>query len=555
MTPVSAPPLRRGRRARRRGVRLVSVGALVALTAGACGAPLPKPEPGANPAAYSGLAVDADRIDYAIGKLSDIVDEELEARGVPGAAVAVVHDGEVAAAEGFGVRSSETDDEVDADTVFGLSTLSASVSATVVAAAAEQDEDAVGWSTPVQEQLPWFALSDPAISPMVTVGDLFAHRSGLPAGAGDDLAALGHDRPTVLHGLRHLPLDGFRSSYAPTDFGLTAGAEAVTVAAGLPWAELAEEGLFDPLDMERSSYSHEEFLEFTNRAENHIRGGDPDGTWVPAPPGDGEDVRAPAGGLSSSVNDMARWMTMVLDGGEGPGGSDVVPADALREALTPQATASPPDAAADRTSSSGYGFSISDSSSGRVQWEQPATPAQRSGASVLMMPSLDLGLVTLTNAPASGAAETITSRFADLAQYGDPAVRWGEYYDRALAPARAPAGDLAGQTAPTSPQESRPLDELVGTYENDYFGPVRIGRDGDELLLEPGPDREPWRLEHWDGDTFAASPAGGDWPAGTRGSVTFDDDEVTLDLLDSSGLGTFTRVAGDEEGGAEVSDG
>src|SRR5699024_8412748 len=191
MTPVSAPPLRRGRRARRRGVRLVSVGALVALTAGACGAPLPKPGPAANPAAYSG----------------------------PGAAVAVVHDGEVAAAEGFGVRSSETDDEVDADTVFGLSTLSASVSATVVAAAAEQDEDAVGWSTPVQEQLPWFALSDPAISPMVTVGDLFAHRSGLPAGAGDDLAALGHDRPTVLHGLRHLPLDGFRSSYAPTDFG------------------------------------------------------------------------------------------------------------------------------------------------------------------------------------------------------------------------------------------------------------------------------------------------------------------------------------------------
>src|SRR5699024_12257534 len=108
---------------------------------------------------------------------------------------------------------------------------------------------------------------------------------------------------------------------------------------------------------------------------------------------------------------------------EGPGGSDVVPADALREALTPQATASPPDAAADRTSSSGYGFSISDSSSGRVQWEQPATPAQRSGASVLMMPSLDLGLVTLTTATAAGAAATLTSRFAALAQYGIHPVR------------------------------------------------------------------------------------------------------------------------------------
>src|SRR5699024_7035496 len=106
MTPVSAPPLPRGRRARRRGVRAGPVGALVAVTAGGGGAPAPKAGAGADPAAYSGLAVDADRIDYAIGKLSDIVDEELEARGVPGAAVAVVHDGEVAAAEGFGVRSS-----------------------------------------------------------------------------------------------------------------------------------------------------------------------------------------------------------------------------------------------------------------------------------------------------------------------------------------------------------------------------------------------------------------------------------------------------------------
>ena len=95
----------------------VAIGAAVAMVASACGTPLPDPVPGQSPAAYSGLEVSEDRIEYAIGKVTDIVEEELEASGVPGAAVAVVHSGEVALAEGFGVRSTETGESVDARTV------------------------------------------------------------------------------------------------------------------------------------------------------------------------------------------------------------------------------------------------------------------------------------------------------------------------------------------------------------------------------------------------------------------------------------------------------
>ena len=60
----------------------------MAVVLAACGLPLPDPVPGQSPAAYSGLEVSEDRIEYAIGKVTDIVEEELEASGVPGAAVA-----------------------------------------------------------------------------------------------------------------------------------------------------------------------------------------------------------------------------------------------------------------------------------------------------------------------------------------------------------------------------------------------------------------------------------------------------------------------------------
>ena len=92
--------------------------------------------------------------------------------------------------------------------------------------------NAIGWDTPIVSKLPWFALSDPAVTKMVTVGDMFSHRSGLPDHAGDMLEDLGYDRRYVLERLRQLPLDPFRISYAYTNFGLTAGAEAVAVGRG-----------------------------------------------------------------------------------------------------------------------------------------------------------------------------------------------------------------------------------------------------------------------------------------------------------------------------------
>ncbi|MBB1023741.1 MULTISPECIES: serine hydrolase [unclassified Dietzia] len=527
---------------RRRSLGLIGVCTALALLGSACGTPLATPDPDASPAAYSALEVGEDRIDYAVGKVTDIVEEELEASGIPGAAVAVVHGGEVVLAEGFGVRDTSTGAEVDAGTVFPLASISKSVSATVVAA--ESGNGEVDWSTPVSEYLPWFELSDAQLSPLVTVGDVFAHRSGLPEHAGDDLEDLGYDRPAVLHGLRHLPLTPFRASYAYTNFGLTAGAEAVAVAAGTPWDELSRERIFEPLGMSETSYSHVELLERDNRAVGHVRNdtGAGTGDWVPADPQRDPDAQAPAGGLSSSVTDMAAWMAMVLHDGKGPDGTQVVPAEALREALTPQIVSAPPQAAADRPGSYGYGFNIGTSSSGRVQWSHSGAFALGAGTAMLMLPSLDLGIITVTNASPTGVAETINARFADYAQYGDPTLDWRELFGQAFAPVLDPVGDLVDARRPAAPAPAPDPAELVGTYDNDYFGTLEVRESEDGLEMIVGRVAVAWPLEPWDGETFAVQPRSENWPPGSRGSVTFDDDEVTVELLDGNGLGTFTRA-------------
>ena len=143
--------------------------------------------------------------------------------GIPGMAVAVVHGGKTVYAKGFGVK------DVNSTAANNESTPTPSSSwrrcpnrsaSTVVAH--EVGANAISWDTPIVSKLPWFALSDPAVTQMVNVGDMYSHRSGLPDHAGDMLEDLGYDRRQVLERLRHLPLAPFRISYAYTNFGLTA---------------------------------------------------------------------------------------------------------------------------------------------------------------------------------------------------------------------------------------------------------------------------------------------------------------------------------------------
>ena len=211
-------------------------------------------------------------VDNAVAKLDGLAEELMRKSGIPGMAVAVVHGGKTVYAKGFGVKDVKAvDDEknrVDPDTVFQVASLSKPLSATVVAH--QVGENAIDWDTPIVSKLPWFALSDPVVTRMVTIGDMFSHRSGLPDHAGDMLEDLGHDRRYVLERLRQLPLDPFRISYAYTNFGLTAAAEAVAVSAGKSWEDLCDEALLRPLGMTSTSYQFADYEARPNRAVGHI---------------------------------------------------------------------------------------------------------------------------------------------------------------------------------------------------------------------------------------------------------------------------------------------
>lgn len=502
-------------------------------------APTPSPEPPGPPPATPGVPIPPGQIENAIGQLDHLAADIMARTGIPGMAVAVVHDDKVVYARGFGVREVGKAGAIDADTVFQLASVSKSIGATVVAR--QISLGAVRWDTLMLEALPGFALKDDWVTQHLTVGDLYAHRSGLPLHAGDDLEDLGYDRAQVLERLRLLPLAPFRGHYAYTNFGITAAAEAVARRSGLDWATLSEQALYQPLGMTRTSSRFADFIARDNRAAPHIL---TDAGYRPRYQRD-PDAQSAAGGVSSSVNDLARWLRLLLAEGEWQGRSWISPT-ALLPAMTPQMISSQPGAPNERASNYGYGFNVSVQPSGRTLISHSGAFLLGAGTNFALLPSAGVGIVALTNAQPRGAAEAMAQNFLDLVQFGRITRDWVQAYGGAMAGLYQPLGQFAGQPPPAHPAPPAASGHYVGTYSNDYFGPLEIQLDGDQLWLQAGPAAVRWPLRHWDGDTFMFDLQGENAPDGSVSAVWFERSAagafaVRVEWMDQYGLGTFRR--------------
>src|SRR5881398_3101112 len=274
--------------------------------------------------------VTSEQVNRAVQELEKLAQKKIQENAVPGLAIAVVFQDKAVYAKGFGVRDVNTKVPVDADTVFQLASLSKSIGSTVVAELV--GEGKITWDSKLSVLDPTFEMFDPWVTREITIRDMYAHRSGLPAHAGDLLEDLDFTRAEILHRLRYQhPGSSFRSHYAYTNFGMTEAGIAAAKAYGLEWEEAAKQKLYKPLGMTSTSSRYADFVARPNKALGHVL---VDGKWVQKFKRD-PDTESPAGGVSSSVNDLTKWMRLQLANGKFDG-KQIVDEKALAETHHPQ---------------------------------------------------------------------------------------------------------------------------------------------------------------------------------------------------------------------------
>lgn len=482
-------------------------------------------------------------ISRAIDRLPSAAERALKRSGVPGMAIAVVHGDRTVFSAGYGVRTAGESAAVTPETVFPVASVSKPLSATGVAAAIGESVAAggeLGWETPIRDLLPGFALSDETVTGLATVGDAFSHRTGLGTGAGDDLEDLGFDQSTILDRLRLQPLDDFRSSYHYSNFGLTIGAEAVAASRHESWQELMHELVFAPLSMASTSTTHADFLARDNRVSLHAL---ENGDFVPKYDRDA-DPEAPAGGVSSTVLDLAKWMRLLLAGGSIEG-EPIVDEAPLAEAMSAQIVSGTGPGIEGRPSHYGYGFNVSPQAGGRMAISHSGAFVLGAATAFQVVPSLDLGIVVLTNGAPVGLPEAVAAQFLDEVQYGRATRDWVRDAARFFAGYTAPSGDLVGEERPASPAPAPAAATLVGRYENPYFGELRVVETPQGLEARLGMDLGTrLALGPWSGSTFSYAPSSESAPWGSLASASFGPDGRTLRLasFDEQGLGTWNRL-------------
>ncbi|MFC2253747.1 serine hydrolase [Labrys portucalensis] len=503
-----------------------------------------KPEIGPSPP-EDAMPLYKGGVEKAIAGLPEIVRDVRAQSHVPGIAVAVVHGGKTVFAKGYGERVKDDKTQlVDEFTVFQVASVSKSISATIAAIAMTKGTmagKAISWDDRVRTYLPDFLLGNDYVSNQATIGDFFAHRSGLPEAAGDDLEDLGFERRDIIPRLRLMPLDPFRTSYHYANYGTTIGAEAVAAAMGERWEALADRLLFQPLGMRSTSYLHKDFLAQRNRAVLHaFEGGEFKARYDRDP-----DQQAPAGGVSSNVTELAKWLQLLLAGGK-YGGETLMAPKAILPALTPQAVGGRGETLDARTSFYGYGFNVNVNANGRTSMGHSGAFLLGAGTTFQILPSADVGIVVLTNGAPIGAAEAIAARFMDIVQYGEETRDWYTLMHQHMMGFFKPIGDLVGEAPPAHPKPARPLASYAGAYASPYFEVGTVQVEGDHLVLLLGPRPMKFPLRHWDGDVFALKPDGENAPEGSLSSVKFQGEgsgprTMVVNYLNAEGQGSFSR--------------
>ncbi len=442
------------------------------------------------------------------------VEAVMKASEVPGAAIAIVENGKVTLARGYGVRKLGSPETVDADTLFQIGSTTKAFTATALALLV--DEGKIRWDDRVIDHLPGFRMYDPWVTREITVRDLLVHRSGLGKGQGDLLFVPSTDisRADLVRRLQFLkPATSFRSGFAYDNVLYAVAGQVVEIVSGKSWEDFVEDRIFQPLRMTSSVTNDVDRLSAQDRAFPHgrvgeLRGIGPQESFDEKKVALGANV-GPAGAIAAGANDLARWLAVQLAGGQltGSEGRLYSAANGLEmwQPVVPVPITPFPGALADAVPQfRGYalGWMVQDYRGHKVIQHGGGTLGFR--AVVVLIPEKNTGFAIVNN---SEDNEFVPGLHYELLDHylGLPKHDWPRAFKDFFAERNKAGLEALKATTTARPQStpSLPLANYAGSYQDPWYGPIAIREAAGTLTIDflqtPGMSGP---LEHWAYDTF-----------------------------------------------------
>jgi CubicO group peptidase (beta-lactamase class C family) len=456
-----------------------------------------------------------------------VMTKMLEAWQIPGAAVAVVVDGEVVHVKGYGTTTLGGSERVTGDTLFQIASTTKAFTSTAVAMLASEEK--LSFDDPVRQHLDYFRLSDVCADSQVTIRDILTHRTGLTR----------HDelwdntpltREEVVRAIGHASLaKPFRTTYQYQNITFITAGEIVAKVSGMPWDDFVRTRIFRPLGMTRTVTSDADWAAAADKATGYRWYGDT-GTAVPQKPISTTTIGA-GGAIKSSARDMAQWIRFQLANGA-VGARQLLAAEQLAETKMPHTVIRVENATRDsnpETTVMAYamGWVVQDYRGEQLVSHPGALNGFRTHVDLL--PRRNSGFVVMINSGRGTALVAARNALADL--LSKKATRdWNAYYlmldrkaqEKELEKKKERAAKRIPATQPTLP-----LDAYAGSYENAAYGKATIAIDDGKLALRWHQLNVP--LAHYHYDVFDAVS-----------EVDWLDEQLVFDLTPDHRVKSFT---------------
>ncbi|HLK27559.1 MAG TPA: serine hydrolase [Puia sp.] len=419
-------------------------------------------------------------------KIDTLVQRSMKAFDVPGIAVAVIKDGKVIHSKGYGVRSLNTMQKVDENTLFGIA--SNSKAFTAAALGILVDEGKLKWDDKVRDYIPEFKLYNPYVTEEFTIRDLLTHRSGLGMGAGDLMFfpdSSDFVLKDIIYNLRFLkPVSSFRSKYDYDNNMYIIAGEVIARASGQSWDDFIEERIMKPLGMSNSAASPDRVKDKSLMIDGHaaVNG------KVQVIARSSLKVGHAAGGINSSIADLSKWVLLQLNHGKYGDGKQLFSDNVHEEMWSPQTILQVrgPGPYNTHFASYGFGFGLSDVKG----YKQVTHTGGLEGmvTQITMIPELNLGIIVLTNQQEGGAFSSITNQIKD-GYFGitgtDRVAEYSANRKKQLEGANKLVDSIWNEINEAGRKNtSKDYSLYLGTYNDKWFGDVIISMKNGKLWFD-----------------------------------------------------------------------
>ncbi|MGZ3766582.1 MAG: serine hydrolase domain-containing protein, partial [Mucilaginibacter sp.] len=272
-----------------------------------------------------------DRSKFIADSLNVYVSRALTNWRIPGAAVCIVKDGKVVMMRGFGIKELGLNNKVDENTLFMIGSNTKAFTATALAML--QANNKLSLDDKVTKYIPEFKLDNKYAGEEAVIRDLLCHRLGFRTFQGDfTFYNTNLTRSEVIEKMSHVKAGySFRTKWGYTNSAFLTAGQIIPKVTGKTWEIYLKENIFAPLGMINTLALTEDMPKSLNRTVPHtlVNG------QLTAIPYSQLDGLAPAGAISSSVNDMSKWVMALLNDGK-VGNRQVIPFAAIQATRQPQ---------------------------------------------------------------------------------------------------------------------------------------------------------------------------------------------------------------------------